>query len=137
MKTLQTDSEQIDIKELMKVIAQLKIPDLNDVKAQIDKIIKKKKPPSFSKKEKELIDKIKNGGPSEEFWKKFDVFAEKLEEEIITEEENNEFGKLIQIMEEWTYDRVLLMIDLAKLWDVKLEDIPKRLNLKPRERVYA
>jgi len=137
MKTLQTDSEQIDIKELMKVIAQLKIPDLNDVKAQIDKIIKKKKPPSFSKKEKELIDKIKNGGPSEEFWKKFDVFAEKLEQEIITEEENNEFGKLIQIMEEWTYDRVLLMIDLAKLWDVKLEDIPKRLNLKPRERVYA
>ena len=137
MKTLQTDSDQIDIKELMKVIAQLKIPDLNEVKTQIDKILKKKKPPSISKKEKELINKIKNGGPSEEFWKKFDVFAYKLEQEMITEEENKEFSKLIQIMEKWNYERVLLMIDLAKLWDVKLQDIPKRLNLKPRERVYA
>jgi len=40
-------------------------------------------------------------------------------------------------MEQWNYDRLLLMKDLADHWDTNLEEIPKRLKIKPRERSYA
>lgn len=67
------------IEQLLKEVAGLKIPDLDTFKAKFDKLFTQKKPPSYSKKEKELINKIKNGGPSQVFLKEFDQLAYKLD----------------------------------------------------------
>ena len=45
--------------------------------------------------------------------------------------------QLVQEMEQWNYKRLLLMKDLADHWDTNLAEIPKRLKIKPRKRVYA
>lgn len=121
----------------MRDVTQLKMPDLEGFIEKALKILEKRKSPDFKKKERELIDKIKNGGPSAEFWKKFDALSSKLEREVLTEVERKESEKLVKIMEQWTYERLLLMKELAKHWDTSLDEIPKRLKLKPRARQYA
>lgn len=137
MKTIQTAAGQIKIEDILKALALMKIPEFDDFKAQVEKLAKQKKPPAISKKEKELIDKIKNGGPTEKFWKKFDILSAKLEQEIMTDKENQAFMRLVQVSEKWTYERLQLMVELSKLWDVTLDEVLKRLKIKPRKRVYA
>jgi hypothetical protein len=137
METIQTGSKQVRFQEMLKELSSYQLPDIEQFVKQVLQLIEKRKSPNFIKKEKELIDKIKNGGPSEEFWKKYDVLAAKLENETMTDEENQAFEKLIAITGKWTYDRLKLMTELSELWNTSLEDILKRLDIKPRERVYA
>ena len=140
MATAKIDSNtnpEKKIEQLLKEVAGLKIPDLDAFKAKFDKLFTQKKPPSYSKKEKELIDKILNGGPSQTFLKKFDKLANKLEQETMTSKENEEFMKLVEVTEKWSYQRLLLVKELAKLWDMPVSDVFKRLKITPRNSVYA
>lgn len=125
------------IEQLLKEVARLKTPDLDTFKAKFDKLFTQKKPPSYSKKEKELINKIKNGGPSQDFLKKFDQLAYKLEQETMTPQENKTFLELVEVTEKWSYQRLLLVKELAKLWDMQVLDVFKRLKITPRKSVYA
>lgn len=140
MATLKIGSDknpEKKIDELLEAIAQLKIPDLDAFKDKFDKFLNKKRPPGFVKKEKELIRKIKTGGPSEAFWKQYDFLYSKLRDEVMTKEENAEFLKMASLTEEWTFERLKLIIELAELWDTTRQDVLKRLEIKPREKVYA
>lgn len=140
MATVKIDSEKNPekrIEELIEAIAQLEIPDLDKFKDRFDRFLNKKRPPGFVQKEKELIQKIKTGGPSEEFWKRYDLLAAKLQDEVMTGEENEEFLEMVKLTELWTYDRLKLIIELSKLWDVTPKDVLKRLEIKPRKSLYA
>ena len=137
MKAIPTKSGQVKIEEILKGITQLHITDLEGFVNQALKILEKKKAPENKKKEKALIYKIKNGGPSKEFWKKYDVLAQKLELETMTMEENQEFIKLAEVTGKWAVTRTKLMLELAKLWNTKLDDVRLRLKIKPRESIYA
>ena len=125
------------IEQLLKEVASLNIPDLDTFKAKFDKLFNQKKPPSYSKKEKELINKIKNGGPSQTFLKEFDQLAYKLTQETMPPEENSRFLELVEVTEKWSYQRLLLVKELAKLWDMPVLDIFKRLKITPRKSVHA
>jgi len=85
----------------------------------------------------EKIDKIKNGGPSKEWNDRYDKLSTKVSHEEITEVEHQELLTLVPISEQWAYDRLVLMIELAELWDVPLEEVLKRLKIKPRTNIYA
>ncbi len=137
MKTIPTKSGQVQIEDILKGIAQLHIADLEGFVNQALNILEKKKAPEKKKKEKALIQKIKNGGPSNEFWKRYDALASKLELETMTVEENQEFLKLTKVTGKWAVDRTKLMLELAKLWDISLNDVRIRLKIKPRESIYA
>lgn len=54
----------------------------------------------------------------------------------MTEEENNEFLKLTEVTGKWAVDRTKFMLELAKLWDIALNDVRVRLKIKPRESIY-
>lgn len=140
MATAKIDSNrntEQKIEQLLNEVAQLKVPDLDRFKTKFERLFKEKKPPAFIKKEKELIDKIINGGPSEEFWKEYDVLAAKLEAETMTPSENQAFLKLTEITGQWAVERTKLMVTLSKLWNTSLDDVRVRLKIKPRERFYA
>jgi len=115
----------------------LQITDLEGFVNQALKILEKKKAPEKKRKEKFLIHQIKNGGPSEVFWKKYDILAHKLEQETMSIEENQEFLKLTKVTGTWAVKRTKLMLELAKLWDTSLDDVRVRLKIMPRETVYA
>jgi len=87
---------------------------------------------SYSEKEAELIDKIKNG-LSKEFMMRYEELALKFLRREITEEENLEYKKMIEKSEQFAADRIYYMIDLAEIWDTNVDEVMKRLNIKPPE----
>lgn len=140
MATVDIDSNKNsnkDIEQLFKEVTQLKMPDFEGFVKRTLKILEKRKSPEYKKKEKELINKIKNGGSSKEWKDKYDRLSAKVSHEEITEGEHQELLTLIPISEQWAYERLVLMIELAELWDIPLEDVLKRLKIKPRKNIYA
>ena len=137
MAVFESNIEKAKFQEILDKLPSLPVADLEQIVNKASDWIQKKKSPQFHRREKELIDKIKNGGPSEKFWKKYDQLSLKLEDETMTADENQAFQKLTEVTQQWTYQRLKLMIELSKLWGTSLDDILKRLDIKPRERVYA
>ena len=125
------------IEQLLNEIAGLKIPDLDNFKAKFDKLFNQKKPPAYSKKEKELIKKIQNGGPAKDIYDRHIELLKKSVQGVMTNAENQEALKLVPIFDKWTLERIQLMLELAKLWDISLEDVRKRLKIKSAETVYG
>lgn len=83
-------------------------------------------------REKELIDRIQNGGPSEIFWRTFRDYARKSDENVISEEEQQAFSKLIAWSHNWDAERVALVVELANLRGNTFEATWESLNLEPR-----
>lgn len=140
MATTNIDSKnnpQQKIEQLLKEVAELKVPDLNLFKKKFEQLFKQKKPLSYSKKEKQLIDKIKKGGPSKEWLSKYDQLSAKVTKETITSAEHEELLKMIPIAEKWTYERLKFMVELAELWEVSLDEVINRLKIEIRNNVYA
>jgi len=137
MKTIQTSSGKIKIEEVLQGVANLKLPDFDDFRAKIEQLAKKKRPPSILSKEKELIDKIKNGGPSAIWTDKYDQLSAKVVHGTITEQEHQNLLTMVPIAEKWSYERLKLLIELANLWEISLDDTCKHLDLKPRENIYV
>lgn len=54
----------------------------------------------------------------------------------MTETENQEFLKLTEVTGKWAVERTKLMLELAKLWNLSLNDVRVRLKIQPREGVY-
>lgn len=137
MKTIRTSSGQIKIEEILNGITQLKVADLEGFAKQVATILKKKKAPLLKKKEQDLIDKIKNGGPSPKFLKRQKILLEKSVKGLITPKEHQEALAMIPISSKWDLERIKLMLQLAKLRGTTLEEVRISLNITPPEEVYA
>jgi len=88
-------------------------------------------------KEKKLIDKIKNGGPSKEFLKRQNILLKKSIQGTITTTEHQEALAMIPIVSKWDLERIKLMLQLAELRNTTLEAVRISLNITPPEDVYA
>ncbi len=137
MKLIQTTSGKIEIGEVLQGLAELNLSDLERFAKQFTKLLEKKKFPEISQREQKLIDQIKNGGPSEGFYKKYDPLSLKCAQGIMTEDENKVYLELIKVSEKWAVERLKFMVELADIWGVSLDDVLKRLDIQPREPVYA
>ena len=137
MKTIRTNSSQIKIEEILRGIAQLKVTDLEGFAKQVTAILQKKKAPLLEQKEKILIEKLLNGGPSEKFRKRQRFLLKKSVEGTITPKEQEEALTMIPISSKWDLERIKLMQELAKLRYTTLEEVRISLNITPPEEVYA
>lgn len=137
MKTIHTNSGQIKIEDILNGVAQLKIADLEGFAKQVITILNKKKEPILKKKEQDLIDKIKNGGPSKKFLKRQKLLLQKSVDGTITTKENEEALQMIPISGNWDLERIKLMLQLADLRKTTLEAVRISLNITPPEDVYA
>lgn len=139
MNAMQGDSEQINVKELLRLTTQLQVSDLEKFTKQVLQLLERKKAPDFAKKEREdvLIEQIKNGGPSKEYWKKHDALVLKMARGTMTEAENKLLLDLLPISEQWTYDRLEMMIELSEIWKTSVDKVMERLNISPPKTIYA
>ena len=126
MKTIQTSAGQIDLDEVVQALLQLKMPDLKGVSDKLMAAIEQHDFGKYSKRERELIRKIKTGGPSEELWKKHDELLFKSYQGTMTDEDNQEFLKIVPVFDQWAVERAKLMIELARLWNVSVDKVFKR-----------
>lgn len=130
MKTIRTKSGQIKIEDILQGVAQLKVTDLEGFAKQVTAILQKKK-------EKVLIEKILNSGPSKEFRKRQRFLLKKSVEETITEQEQEKALAMIPIAGKWDLERIKLMQELAEPRNTTLEEVRTSLNITPPEEVYV
>jgi len=119
--------------ELIEMIETIQNEEvLNRMKSQaqrlkeIDKNITES---NYSIEEAELIDKIKEAVSKDDLTRHDDLYLKLLKEEI-TPEEHGELGKLIEVLENASAERLKYMIHLSRLWDTTVQDVMKRLNIK-------
>lgn len=137
MATIQQSSNQHKFKEILQELADLQLADLEQFVKQATKLLERKKSPKFIKKEKELIDKIKSGGPGSEIVNRQNELLKKSVEGLMSEAENKESLRLIPIFDAWTLERFQLMTELAGLWDTDVDKVMDKLNIKAPVTVYA
>ena len=137
MKAVQSETGQLDTNELLRIISQLKAPDLEGFINKLLKILEKKKSPEFKSREEFLIEKIKKGGPLESVYLRNEELAIKLFNETMTPAENKEAIEISTVIEKWGVERLKLVVELSSLWDTTIDDVFERLSLKPRPLNYA
>lgn len=132
MPTVRKNVSKLNFQEIAEDFLSMPFSELEKIHQELEKAMRRKKSPTFEKKEKELIDKIKNGGPDEKFWVEFDIYVEKLENETITAQENEKFLPFVEVSQNWATERLKLIIELGKLWNTSPQKVVKRLNITPR-----
>lgn len=133
----QNTLSKLRFEEILHELSNLQLADLERFVQRANQLLEQRKLPQFSNREEELMYQIENGGPSEAFWKSYDVLAAKLEQETISDAERQLFLEKIEVSEEWSVERLKLILELSQLWQCSAEDVLKRLNIKPRVRQYA
>lgn len=137
MKAIQTSLGKVDIQDFLNSISKLKLPDLESFSKEVLKILEKKKTADFIKKEQELMDKIKNGGPPKKFQQRQKELLLKPVQGVINDKEHQEALKMIPVAEQWAVERTKLMLELAELWETSLEEVLKRLDITTPNPVYV
>lgn len=114
--------------ELLQAVHQLSTPDLEDFTSQVLALRAKRRSPSLSQAESELLSKINQGLPSE-FWERVDQLRVKQDEDTLTSEERSELIALTEKIEVANVERVKLLGELADLRDVPLSKLIQDLEV--------
>jgi hypothetical protein len=88
--------------------------------------------PIVKSEESELLLKINSGFPAQK-WERLQYLDWKMESSGLNEKESAESLKLAVSYENYTVDRLQLLIKLAKLRKVTLEEIMQQLGIKTQE----
>jgi hypothetical protein len=86
-------------------------------------------PASLTAKESDLLERI-NSGPRQEQWARFHELTERRREETITEAEQVELLKLIDVVEEFQAVRVEALAELSRLRGLSLAQLMESLGIK-------
>lgn len=137
MANISNEITTLRIEDMLKELASLQTNDFELFLKRAAALLERKKLPDFNSKESLLIDKIKNGGPVPSFWEKHDQLAQKLTDETMIDEENQTFLEMTTQVEEWSVERLQLMMELSERWNVTLDEVRQRLDVTPRATAYA
>lgn len=107
---------KIDFKSILDAVAQLDTSSLHGFTNEVIKIFLGRMPEQ-QEKEWSLIYQIYTLAPPN-LHSRYDELVPKLENSTITEEERQEFLLLNDKMEQYSADRLVLLMALAKLWEV-------------------
>ncbi|MDM8518401.1 hypothetical protein QUF64_00025 [Anaerolineales bacterium HSG6] len=129
MSTLQIKTE-LPFDELLNAVEQLNLPDLEQLMSQIITLQARRKAPSLSKDESELLLKINQGLPLN-IQNRFDELVAKRQAETLTPDEHQELLGLTNRIEKSDARRVGYMAKLAKLRGISLSALMKDLYIRP------
>lgn len=85
----------------------------------------------------QLIHKIKHGGPNQTVVERHDELLRKSVRGEMTNLENEELQKLVPEFDRWAVERARMMVRLATLWKVTLEEVMEQLTIKNPGTVYS
>ncbi len=128
-----TIQSEIDAKMLLAGVANLKVSELEAFIEELRGIVIKKKAKSKKYQDAALLAKHNETILSKTKRKRHADLYEKLENDTITEKEREEFLSLSKEESSLRNERVKLLIQIATLRGVSLNDLMSELGLKPIE----
>ena len=133
MSTLQVKIE-LSFDELLNAVGQLNLPDLEQLASQIITLQARRKAPSLSQNESELLLRINQGLPLD-VQRRFDELTAKRQAETLTPDEHQKLLTLIDRMEKADAQRVVYMAELASLRGISVTALMKELSIRPSLRL--
>ncbi|HEY85387.1 MAG TPA: STAS/SEC14 domain-containing protein [Chloroflexi bacterium] len=128
MSTLQVKTD-LPFDELLNAVEQLNLPDLEQLMSQVITLQARRKAPSLSKNESELLLKINQGLPLN-IQKRFDELVAKRQAETLTPDEHQELLSLTDRIEKSDAMRVEYMAKLANFRGISLSALMKDLDIR-------
>lgn len=128
METLRVES-LVSSDELLKAVGQLSMPELERFTSEVIALKARRKAPSLSHSEAELLLKINQGLP-EKFTKRYNELIEKRRAETLTQKEHTELLRMTRETETFEAQRVECLIQMAKIRKTTLSDLMKSLGLQ-------
>ena len=124
-------SIELDFEEVLNGVAQLKANELEQFADQVLALRARRRAPALPKAEADLLQKINQGLPAEQ-WHRYEQLNDKLHEETITPEEHGEFLELVDRIELADAERVGHLTELANLRGVSFDSLVDQLGLRRR-----
>lgn len=131
MPTVRVKSDiNLGLQEILDGISELETGDLERFMDQIGKLLARRKAPSFSGREAELLLKINQGLP-QKTWDRYRELSDKQTSETLSEKEYQELLAISDQMEEQDAKRLASLIELARLRSVPLDTLMQQLGINP------
>lgn len=129
MSTLQVNSQiELNIDDVLNGIAQLDNEELEQFTSKVVAIHAKRRIPSLSKTESELLMKI-NHGVEQEVRGRYEFLNQKLHDDDISEDEHQELLNIINQIESADAERIHAMIELSQLRNVSIDRLTEQLGI--------
>lgn len=130
MSTVQVVSEvNIDLNKLLEGVAQLDLGELEQFAFNVNALVARRKAPSLPKREAELLQQVNQGLPLATR-QRYTMLNQKLLDETLTPEENQELAVLIEQIERSDVERLARLIELAQLRGVSLDALMAQLGIR-------
>lgn len=126
-----TIKSEIDVKSLLAEIANLKVKELETFLRELSGIVTRKKAKDKKYQAAALLQKHNETVLNKPKRNRYAALYEKLEADIITEDERKEFLKLTKEEEQLRNKRVKILIQIAQIRAISFNQLLKELGLKP------
>lgn len=121
---------QIDLNEVLESVVQLDLQELEQFALQLNRVLARRKAPSLSQRETELLQQINQGLPAP-IRQRYRQLNDKVHDETLTTEEHIEFLTLVDQVELADAQRLKHLIGLAQLRGISLDDLLDQLGIAP------
>lgn len=122
-------SIQIDLQAIVDGLSELDTSELEAFADEVNILLARRKAPSLSKEETELLAQINKGIPSE-ILERFQNLREKQKASSLNQEEQMELTNLVDQIENLEAKRLESMIALASTWEISINQLRERLGMK-------
>jgi hypothetical protein len=131
---MEAHANQLSTEQIISAVAQLSLPELEEVFDHVLAVQAKRKAAHLSATESALLVRINQGLPSD-LRERIALLRAKREDEVITDSEYEELTRLTDRAEELHADRVAALAKLAKLRGVSLPVLLGQLGIHFPENV--
>ncbi len=121
---------ELPFEKLLQAVEQLSVPDLEQLMSQVMRMQAKRKAPSLSANETELMLKI-NQGLSPDMQTRFDELVAKRQAETLTQEDHQELVAFTDQIEKADAERIQYLAELARIRGMSLDVLMDTLKIQP------
>ncbi len=129
MPTIQLSAE-VTRDDILKAIDQLDEQELDELVTGVLKLRARRRAPTLSKEESELLLRINEGLPKD-LWDRYHALILKRDDETLRSDEYGELLKLSDQVEEYNAQRIGYLVELARLRGVSLDKLMDDLGIHP------
>lgn len=123
---------KVDLDAILAGIEELDTPALEAFAEKVADLVAKRKVDALSKEETTLILKINEGIPKP-VTEKYEQLRAKQQRSKLSSLEKEELDQVIDEIEIKEAERLEYMMALAKIWDISIEELRERLEIKSPE----
>ncbi|MGB0929392.1 MAG: hypothetical protein ACPGVB_01360 [Chitinophagales bacterium] len=133
MQTIPINSKfQLDVQVVLEGINHLDTLSLEHFAEKVNTLVAKRKAVSLSEQETILLKQI-NKGIAPNISNRFNELQQKQRTSKLNNKEQDELNTLVDNIELQEAKRLEAMITLAQIWNISLEELRNKLQIKPNE----